>query len=255
MRYRSALVAWCLFSTLLVGSNSSQATSHGRNGTVLAADPVTRQDELSEISIKMKRVQDFLRAQHLAGILLTRVNDFSWMTAGLASNDIVITSEVGAASLLIMNDGRKYVIAESGEVSRHVNEDLAGLGYEPKAYDWYQDQLVPDRKLEIIHEIAQGQPVGTDLPYGDLKMLGAEFAPLRYQLTESEVRKYRWVGRQATKAVIAVCRQLHTGITERQMEVLASNELMRRGLQPTVLLMGVDHRVSDYYHHTPTILS
>ncbi len=48
----------------------------------------------------MNRVQNFLRKQHLAGILLTRVNNFSWITAGIADNEIVITSEVGAASLL-----------------------------------------------------------------------------------------------------------------------------------------------------------
>ncbi|MBV9343154.1 MAG: M24 family metallopeptidase [Acidobacteria bacterium] len=220
----------------------------------LPPDPVTRQELEGEISIKMTRVQDFLRARHLGGILLSRVNNFAWITAGIADNDIVITSEVGAASLLIMNDGRKYIIGESGEVSRHMNEDLAGLGYEARAYDWYEDQVVPDRKLEIIHELSQGKPMATDVPYGDLQMLAPEFAQLRYQLTEPEIKKYRWVGRQATSAVAAVCRELHPGVSEKQIAVMAANELMRRGLVPTVLLMGVDQRVSEYYHHTPTDL-
>jgi len=220
----------------------------------LPPDPVTRQELLGEIDVKMNRVQTFLRAQHLAGILLTRVNNFSWITAGIADNEIVLTSEVGAASLLIMDDGRKYIVGENGEVSRHVNEDLAGLGYTPQGYDWYEDQAVPDGKLEIIHKLAHGEPVGTDVPYGDLKTVAAEFSPLRYELTESEIKKYRWVGTQATEAVIAVCRHLQPGLNEKQIEVMASDELMRRGLRPTVLLMGVDRRVSDYYHHTPTDL-
>jgi Xaa-Pro dipeptidase len=221
---------------------------------VLPPDPVTRQELLVEIDIKMNRVQNFLREQHLAGILLTRVNNFSWMTAGIADNEIVITSEVGAASLLVMNDGHKYVVGENGEVSRHAKEDLAGLDYESKGYDWYQDQIVPDRKLEIIHELAHGLPIGTDVPYGNLKLVAAEFSPLRYKLTEPEIKKYRWVGQQSTEAVIAVCRRLHPGLSEREIEALASSELMRRGLRPTVLLTGVDYRVSDYYHHTPTDL-
>jgi Xaa-Pro dipeptidase len=230
------------------------AVADERKGLVLPPDPVTRQELLAEIDIKMNRVQNFLREQHLAGILLTRVNNFSWMTAGIADNEIVITSEVGAASLLVMNDGHKYVVGENGEVSRHAQEDLAGLNYESKGYDWYQDHTVPDRKLEIIHELAHGLPIGTDVPYGDLKPVAAEFSPLRYELTEPEIKKYRWVGQQATEAVIAVCRQLHPGLSERGIEAMASNELMRRGLRPTVLLMGVDYRVSDYYHHTPTDL-
>ena len=218
------------------------------------SSPVTRKELLDEVQIKMGRVQRFLKEQHIAGILLTRVNNFSWMTAGLGDNMIVITSEIGDASLLIMDDGHKYIIGESGEVSRHTNEDLSGLGYTPESYIWYQDQIVPDGKLQIIHALAHGRPIGSDIPCGDLKMVGAEFAPLRYQLTDSEIRKYRWVGHETTEAVIAVARQLHPGITEKQMAVMASNELMRRGLLPTVLLMGVDHRVFDYYHHTSTDL-
>jgi Xaa-Pro dipeptidase len=247
------VLVWSLLAAAFVLSYQARALAFSE--PMLPPDPVTRQELLGEIDIKMGRVQNFLRGQHLAGILLTRVNNFSWITAGIADNEIVITSEVGAASLLILDDGRKYVIGESGEVSRHINEDLAGLGYAPQGYDWYQDQIVSDRKLEIIHKLAHDQPVGTDVPYGDLKIVAAEFSPLRYELTEPEVKKYRWVGQQATEAVIAVCRKLHPGLSETQIESMASDELMRRGLRPTVLLMGVDRRVSDYYHHTPTDLS
>lgn len=58
---------------------------------------------MKEINERMLRVQRFLRTQKLAGVLLTRVNSFSWITAGIADN----RSEVGAASLLIMDDGKK----------------------------------------------------------------------------------------------------------------------------------------------------
>jgi Xaa-Pro dipeptidase len=252
-RWGRGVLACSLFLAAFVSPYTGNAFAFSE--PVLPPDPVTRQELLGEIDIKMGRVQNFLRAQHLAGILLTRVNNFSWITAGIADNEIVITSEVGAASLLIMDDGRKYVIGEIGEVSRHVNEDLAGLGYAPQGYDFYEDQIAPDRKLEIIHKLAHNQPVGTDVPYADLKTVAAEFSPLRYELTEPEIKKYRWVGQQASEAVIAVCRQLHPGLTEKQIEALASDELMRRGLRPTVLLMGVDRRVSDYYHHQPTDLS
>jgi Xaa-Pro dipeptidase len=239
---------------LAVFAGSHHAVAAESPNPALLPDPVTRQELLGEIDIKMNRLQAFLHAQHLAGILLTRVNNFSWITAGIADNEIVITSEVGAASLLVMSDGRKYVLGENGEVTRHMHEDLAGLGYEAEGYDWYKEQLLPDPKLEIIHRLAQNQTVGTDVPYGDLKLVATEFSPLRYELTESEIKKYRWVGQQTTKAVIAVCQNLQPGVGEREIEAMASNELMRRGLRPTVMLMGVDHRVSDYYHHTPTDL-
>jgi antitoxin VapB len=85
-----------------------------------------------------------------------------------------------------------------------------------------------------------------------LRTVDAEIAALRYRLTDSEIRKYRWLGRHATEAVIAVCRRLTPGVSEREMETMASDELMRRGIRPTVLLMGVDDRVLRFRHTTPS---
>ena len=94
--------------------------------------------------------------------------------------------------------------------------------------------------------------MGTDTPLAGLQTIDAEFAPLRYQLTDSEIKKYRWLGRHATEAVIAVCRRLRPGVSEREMEAMASDELMKRGIRPTVLLMGVDDRVLRFRHTTPS---
>jgi hypothetical protein len=142
------------FSVLL--SLLCSPCAHGSRPEALPSGPLTREEVHEEIKIKLGRVQTFIQEQHLAGILLTRINNFSWITAGAASNEIVITSDIGAASLLVMADGHKYVIGESGEVSRHVHEDLAGLGFEPVEYKWFEDQGPFDRKLEVIHRLAHG---------------------------------------------------------------------------------------------------
>jgi Xaa-Pro dipeptidase len=212
-----------------------------------APDPVTRAEQMDETAVKLKRVQGFLKARQLGGVLLTQVKNFSWITAGIGDNHIVITSETGAASLLILADGRKYVLASNSEMARLLAEDLQGLGYQPREYKWHED-----RRLEIVRELAPGARIGTDTPLGALPLLDAEFAPLRYQLTDTEIKKYRWLGRHATEAVIAVCRRLRPGVSEREMEAMASDELMKRGIRPTVLLMGVDDRILRYRHTTPS---
>ena len=139
------------------------------------------------------------------------------------------------------------MLASNSEMDRLLAEDLKGLGYEPKVFKWYED-----RRLEIIRQLAAGRPVGTDTPIAGLQAMDAEFAPLRYPLTDSEIKKYRWLGRNATEAVIAVCRRLRPGVSEREMEAMASDELMKRGIRPTVLLMGVDDRVLRFRHTTPS---
>jgi Xaa-Pro dipeptidase len=187
--------------------------------------------------------------QKLTGVLLSRVDNFSWITAGIADNHIVITSEIGAAALLILRDGRKFVIANNSEMPRLLREDLAGLGYERKQFSWYREAT---GKFDAVRELAGGQPVGTDVPLRDLRSVNDEFARLRYELTDSEIKKYRCLGQASSEAVVAVCRNLKLGVSERELEAMASHELMRRGLRPTVLLMGVDRRVYEYHHHTPT---
>lgn len=119
--------------------------------SVPADMPVSQEELQLEINRKLQRVQQFLAQQGLAGVLITRVENVSWITGGLADNHIVITSEVGAASLLIMRDGSRYVVGEEGELARMSREDLRGLGYEVRSYKWHQDKTTPDRKLEIIH--------------------------------------------------------------------------------------------------------
>ena len=80
--------------------------------------PVSRAECISEIDVKLKRVHNFLLQQHLAGVLLTRSIISRGSPQELANNMIVITSETGAASLLIMGDGHEYVVGNNSEMPR-----------------------------------------------------------------------------------------------------------------------------------------
>ncbi|NJO25564.1 MAG: M24 family metallopeptidase [Bacteroidia bacterium] len=218
----------------------------------MALEKIVSAGELTkEIDVKLKRVQQFLQRQSLKGILLTKVNNFSWITAGIGDNHIVITSETGPASLLIMRDGKKYLIANTTEVSHLMQEDLNGLGYEPLQFEWFEATGDIDPKLKAIESFGESGEIGTDVPYSNLKYIENEFAPLRYELTPSEIKKYRWVGNQSSEAVAAVCRLIKPGMTEKEIESVTSNELMKRGLRPTVILIGTDERVLNYYHYPP----
>jgi len=69
----------------------------------------------AEINEKMDRLQAFLKEEGLRGVLLTRVRYVQWITAGLASTKIAQGRENGAGSLLIMDDGSKYLICDGSE--------------------------------------------------------------------------------------------------------------------------------------------
>lgn len=210
-------------------------------------EPAGRAELTREIDEKMARVEQFLKARNLVGVLITQVRNFSWITAGIADNHILITSELGAASLLVMRGGKKYVLASNSEMARLTEEDLSGLGYEAKEFKWYDD-----RREQFIKDIARGGEVATDAPFTNLRVIDGEIASLRYELTASEIKKYRWLGRNTAEAVEAVCVNLRPGMREREIEAMTSNELMTRGIRPTVLLIGTDDRVYNFRHAPPS---
>lgn len=202
----------------------------------------------TEIIQKMNRLQGFLKAHHLDGVLLTQVRDVYWMTAGLANNQIVLNKDVGAVSLLIMNDGAKYLICNGSEAGRMMDESLGKLGYELKQYNWFEANKEKDVRGELIKEISHNGKIGSDIEYPGTVFVGNELRALRYSLMETEIKRYRWLGKQTTEAIEEVCRSIEQGMNEYQIEAMTASSLQSRGIMPTVLLIAVDDRISKYRH-------
>lgn len=197
-----------------------------------------------EVDQKMQRLQHWLGQKGLDGVVITQVRNFSWITGGLADNHIVITSEVGAASLVIMRDGRRYLVASNSEVPRLMDEGLGQLGYQPREFKWHQGDT---GKAAYLREI--GGKLGSDLPFGDL--VNVDLTEVRAPLTPNEVTKYRWLGRETAAAVEETCRWIRPGMSEGEIEAETSHRLMKRGIRPTVLLIGADERILKYRHVPP----
>ncbi len=206
--------------------------------------PFTKDELTAEISEKMKRLQRLMQDKGYDGVLLTRVANFAWITGGMGDNQIGWGSEVGAASILVLNDGRKFVIAAHSEIPRLMSEQLGGLGYEPIELKWFESDATFFQKLSLT------APVASDVPRDGF--VTVDVAPLRYELTEPEIKKFRWIGQQAAAAVIETAKQVKPGMMEREIEARASDALMRRGLRPTVMLMASDQRLFNFRHALPS---
>ena len=220
--------------------------THQQSEEMIAAEPCTRAELEEEIAIKLKRVESFLTAENLGGILLTTTRNFSWLTAGIADNHIDLTSEIGPASLLILKGGMRHLIADNAEVPHLMEEELIGLGYEARQYMWNED-----RKLEFVRQLVGDATIGADYPLGDLKVVEGAFAELRYLFTPSEVKKFRWLSNHAAEAVASVCRTIEPGMSDRYIESVASDALLKRGIRPTVILIGLDDRIEKFCHFPP----
>lgn len=206
--------------------------------------PFTDADLKNETSAKTARLQDFMEKNRCSAMVLTQVRNFEWLTGGAGDNQVGRASEIGAASLLLAKDGRKFVVAAHSEIPRLMEDGLGDLGYEPVELKWYEK---PPDLAQLL-----GLPglIASDVDREGCTTMN--IAALRYPLSEAEILKYRWLGGQCAEAVEQITRQLAPGMTERQIEAQIANALMQRGIRPTVLLIGTDDRILRFRHALPS---
>jgi Xaa-Pro dipeptidase len=205
----------------------------------------------SELNEKFQRLNKFLDENNLGGMLFTQVRNVNWITAGKANTQIVLNKDIGAASLLILRDGKKYLISNASESGRMLDESLKGFDYELKQYNWYEANNIKDTRGDIIKSVSEGKLIGSDIPFPGTVDVSEKFKPLRFSFTEPELKRYRWLAKQSTEAVAVVCDKIKPGMNEFEIEALTAAELRSRGILPTVLLIAVDERIYNYRHGLP----
>ncbi len=213
---------------------------------------ITQKEWLEEVATKEARVRQWLGDNNYGAMLISQLRNFSWITGG-GDTHIVITSEGTPCCLLLRADGPKYLIANGSEAPRLMEEQLDGLGYELKFHRWWTDKAEPNRVHQIVKELTQGVQLCSDAAFPDAEVIpDAQIATeLRIPLTDSEIKKYRWLGRGCAEAVAETCRQVRPGMSEEEMENITSDSLMKRGIRPTVLLIAADERIMKYRHAIP----
>jgi antitoxin VapB len=103
----------------------------------------------------------------------------------------------------------------------------------------------------MLKEISKDSKIGSDVIFPGTVLISDQFKKIRYSLLGSEIKRYRWLGREVTEAVAEVCKTIKPGMDEYEIEALTSASLRARGILPTVLLIAVDNRIFKYRHALP----
>src|SRR5437868_10807315 len=128
---------------------------------------------MEEVEAKVARVRGYLRDTGLAGVLISRQDNFAWLTAG-RDNRVVDSSDVGVASLLVTADAR-FVLTNRIEAGRIADEEVDGQGWEQRTFDWYR----PGALASAVREVVGDREVGADTPFPNGRPLDHAFDELR----------------------------------------------------------------------------
>lgn len=209
----------------------------------------------NELTEKTNRVTRWLAGRRLDGVLLRTHANFSWITGG-RSNGIDLSQDLGVATVLVTAEGRRALIADTIEMRRFVEEELAGQEVVPLEFPWSEGPADPGRAAAKARELlGKDASLAADWPGvlgGGLPDLRGEISRLRYRLTPAEIGRFRSLGRDAGEALGEVCRGLEPGLTEREIARRAADAMAARGADAVVLLVAADERIERFRHPVPT---
>lgn len=196
-----------------------------------------------EFCVKLERVRAFMSENRLAGLVLSRADNFAWLGCG-ADSTVDLSNPIGVGTLVVR---RKDValVANNIEVDRLVAEELQGLELdEVGTYRWYE----PRRRNEIIRKLVGRGTFASDDGTPRLRVIPDGFVQLRYELTSAEIERYRELGRGSCEAMEAAARHAEKGMSERRVASLISEEYRQRGIATIVLLVAADDRIERWRH-------
>jgi Xaa-Pro aminopeptidase len=205
----------------------------------------------SELQEKTERLVKMLAAENLGGVLINSQTNFSWLTGG-ANNGIDQSRENGAASLLVRNDGKRFVLASRIEMPRILAEEISDEDFEPIEFGWEEEKGAPDFLIKKVAGLLEkGEMLAADLPLG-AKVVESAIARCRYQLTEAEIERYRVLGKDAGTIIGELAKSLRPGQSELEIARLASDALTKKNIRSVVALAAADERLQKFRHPVPT---
>ncbi len=163
-------------------------------------------ERIAEVRQKCARIAALLVEKGTDAVLISAHENIAWATAGVADVRVGMLRESGVASLLVTREGGAYYLTTNNEALRLAEEEFAGLPFQPIVSPWYANDIRAE-----VGKICAG------VVAGDMGQQGYPHLPLqslRWELTDREVERYRWLGRHAAAATVDVIRQYQPGVSE-----------------------------------------
>jgi Xaa-Pro aminopeptidase len=198
-----------------------------------------------ELASKLATMRSVLDSDGLEALRLRGHDWFAWASAG-ASNSVLWTAEVGVAELLVTRTGA-FVLADAIDAGRLRQEEL-GDELEVVQFPWAE----PDRRERFVADQVGERDVASDVPNHRERPLPRSLTLARQRLGPAEVERYRRLGRDSAAAMTETLMSATPQATERDLAAAGADALLRRGVEPALILVGGSRRLPLFRHPTPT---
>jgi hypothetical protein len=198
-----------------------------------------------ELSTKLAAIRAALTSASAVAARLRGVDWFAWATCG-GSNVVILTTEAGVAEVLVTAD-RAWVLTDEIEAGRLTAEEVPP-GLEVWAGPWND----PVARQAFVDGVVGGGSVISDRPWSAEQPLPPALVAAKRRLLPEELARYRILGRDAAEAMSEVLTRARPEWTEWELAGAGAEALWKRGIEPTLTLVGGERRLPVYRHATAT---
>lgn len=193
-------------------------------------------DRTQEVDRRHGLLSEYLSLRNLDGLLLTRPENFAWLSCG--GDNIRRGGGVPSAAIFVTPDAR-LVLCNNADSGQIFDRELAGLGFQLKERPWTEDRHV------LLNDLGRGRAIASDV---DEVGLHRDLTEFRLALSAVEQDRLRLLGRDVAHAVEATCRQCERGETESEVAGQLAHRLLKRGITPIRLQVMADGQGRRYRH-------
>lgn len=197
-------------------------------------------ERLDDVSDRQKALGDLIRAKGLDGLLLSRPENFAWLTGGA---DASRSGTIEPAARLFVTAEARVLVTNNVESQYLFDRELPGLGFQLKERPWFEP---PD---QLASDLCRGRTVGSDDGFGKSVSVAEELSALRLPLSDRERKTIRLLGREVAHAVEATARGCRPGETEAEIAAGLAHRLIKRQIVPVRMQVCADGRFRRYPHY------
>ena len=208
--------------------------------------PQSREDPrlLGDAATRVERLRHWLKNRDLDGVLLSRRDNFAWLTLG-GDNHVLQNTEIGVGHLVVTRTAQ-YLLAYAMDGPRLMEEQVRGQGYELVTVRWHEG----DPRLVAFRLC--GPKLASDSAVTGSLDCAEEISRLHEPLTDLELDRLRWLGRATALVFEKAVGFIQPGQTEREIARRLTDAFAVEGIELDVLLVGTDSRAERFRHVIPT---
>ncbi|MFM7127870.1 MAG: hypothetical protein ACKO0V_00755, partial [bacterium] len=195
------------------------------------------------IDSRQKKMAEILAEHQLQGIILSRPEHLSWITAGA---ELSPAMHLGRHPIFAyLSPTHRMMICDPTQSARLFEEELFGLGFLLKEFP------LADGPHSILSSLVMGKTVAWDMRLDDRPSLRGALHTECQSLSEAERAALRRLGRALALCVETTAATFKRGETERDIAAQLVHRMLREGVQPVHVQVLAEERARHYRSAAP----